>query len=99
MDSTQKMLQTIINGQSAMKSELLTRINDLDRRLSERIDNLENKMVKGFKRVDEDLIRISKRIDKLGLQIANLEDDAPTVEEFSNLEKRVSRLEKKVLSN
>ncbi|KKR71346.1 MAG: hypothetical protein UU12_C0002G0004 [Candidatus Woesebacteria bacterium GW2011_GWA2_40_7b] len=42
--------------------------------------------------------RLTGRIDKLGLQIANLEDDAPTVGEFDNLDKRVKRLEKQVAS-
>lgn len=39
-----------------------------------------------------------KRIDKLGLQIANLEDDAPTIEEFDALAKRVKKIEVKVAS-
>ncbi len=42
--------------------------------------------------------RLTKRIDKLGLQIANLEDDAPTIEEFDKLEKRVKKVEVKVAS-
>lgn len=37
--------------------------------------------------------RLTGRIDKLGMQLANLEDDAPTVEEFDNLEGRVTKLE------
>lgn len=37
--------------------------------------------------------RLTTRIDKLGLQIANLEDDSPTIEEFDKLDKRVSKLE------
>ena len=41
---------------------------------------------------------LTNRIDKLGLQIANLEDDSPTIKEFDNLEKRVKRLEKQVAS-
>lgn len=39
-----------------------------------------------------------KRIDKLGLQIANLEDDAPTIEEFDKLEARVKKVEVKMAS-
>ncbi len=38
--------------------------------------------------------RLTGRIDKLGMQLANLEDDAPTVEEFDDLEKRVTKLER-----
>ena len=42
--------------------------------------------------------KLTKRIDKLGLQLANLEDNALTVEEFDNLEKRVEGVEKQVAS-
>ncbi|KKQ74429.1 MAG: hypothetical protein US96_C0032G0008 [Candidatus Woesebacteria bacterium GW2011_GWB1_38_5b] len=44
----------------------------------------------GLKKTEE---RLTGRMDKLGLQIARLEDDAPTIEEVGNLEKRVSKLE------
>ena len=40
--------------------------------------------------------RLTKRIDILGLQIANVEDDAPTIKEFDKLEKRVTKVEKKL---
>ena len=43
-------------------------------------------------------LRLTERIDKLGLQLANLEDDSPTIEEFDGLEKRVSKLEKHAAS-
>ncbi len=43
--------------------------------------------------------RLTERIDKLGLQIANLEDDTPTIKEFDHLEKRVKRLEKQITSS
>lgn len=43
--------------------------------------------------------RLAGRIDKLGLQIASLEDDTPTIKEFDNLDKRVKRLEKQVASS
>jgi hypothetical protein len=43
--------------------------------------------------------KLTKRIDKFGLQLAELvADDAPTVEEFDGLEKRVGKLEKQVAS-
>jgi chromosome segregation ATPase len=75
-DDTHKMLRTIINGQSAMKSELLGRIS-----------KLQTDMDKKF-----------EAVDKLGLQIANLEEDAPTIEEFDKLEARVKKVEVKVAS-
>lgn len=55
-----------------------------------------------IKKVEQNLskeIKINrKRIDKLGLQLARLEDDTPTVEEFDNLDKRVTKLEKQPAS-
>lgn len=42
--------------------------------------------------------RLTKRIDKIGLQVANLEDDAPTIEEFDKLEARVKKVEQIVAS-
>lgn len=35
-----------------------------------------------IKRVEKKVEENGQRIDKLGMQIANLEDDAPTIEEF-----------------
>lgn len=55
MDDTQKMLQTIINGQSSFRQEVLSRIDKLDQRmtgLDKKIDNVER--------------NLTKRIDKIG---------------------------------
>lgn len=41
---------------------------------------------------------LTERIDRLGLQLASLEDDAPTIDEFDRLEKRVKELEKQAIS-
>ncbi|QQS38526.1 hypothetical protein IPM62_04035 [Candidatus Woesebacteria bacterium] len=55
---------------------------------------------KDIKYVEEKLSKkIDKngsRINKLGLQIAELEDGAPTVDEFDQLVERVDKVEKKV---
>lgn len=71
MDNTQKMLRAIINGQSAMKSELIVEICKVDKKVD---------------KVREDLIgvekRLTARIDRIGLQEARLEDNTPTIEEF-----------------
>ena len=40
--------------------------------------------------------RLTERIDKLGLQLAELSDDAPTIEEFDALDNRVKKLEHQV---
>jgi hypothetical protein len=36
---------------------------------------------------------LTKRIDKIGPQVARLEDDTPTREEFDDLDNRVKKLE------
>ena len=38
MDDIQKMFQMLVNGQSIMKGDLLTRIDKLDKKLSDRMD-------------------------------------------------------------
>lgn len=87
MDDTKKMLRTIINGQSSMKAELITKIDNLDKKLSTRIDSLETKMNQGF-------AEVNKRVDKIGYQLAKLEDDTPTIEEFDKLEKEFQKRNK-----
>ena len=63
----------------------------------DKVSSVDRKVDKGFKevndRIDKSEKRLTVRIDKLGMQLANLEDDAPTIEEFDNLEKRVTKLE------
>lgn len=92
MDDTNKMLKTIINGQSAMKSELLTKI-----------EKLEKKVDVGFKDVYSHINsldkKLTKRIDKIGLAVARLEDDTPTSEEFDNLVIKVDNIAKKITVN
>lgn len=85
MDDVQKMFQLLVNGQSNMKADLFTRIDKLDKKLSDKINLLD-------KKIDGVEGRLSKRIDKIGLQIANLEDDTPTSEEFDILKSKVDKL-------
>jgi predicted nuclease with TOPRIM domain len=87
MADIQKMLRTVINGQSSMKQELLAEIKKVD----SKVEGVNKEMKRGFKDVNN-------RIDKLGSQLAYLEDDAPTREEHEKLEKRVGKLEQKVAS-
>ena len=87
--NTLSMLRAIINGQSAMKEELLRKMNKLDEKLTYRIDGLETKIDIGFENVN-------KRLDSIGSSVAYLEDDTPTREEHDNLERRVSKIEKKL---
>jgi len=44
MDHTKKMLQAIINGQSAMKAELLTEIRKVDKKVDSLKEDLTNQI-------------------------------------------------------
>lgn len=66
---------------------ILDKVTQVDRK----VDSLGKKVDKRFDVVD-------KRIDNLGLQLARLEDDSPTLEEFDDHEKRLKRLEKHTAS-
>ncbi|MHC5000969.1 MAG: hypothetical protein ACYTE1_09160 [Planctomycetota bacterium] len=82
--SDTKMLQAILDGQNAIKEELKSDI----KRLEEKVD-------KNTVTIEKN----GKRIDKIGLQLAELADDAPTIDEFEKLEKRVSTLELQMTKN
>lgn len=69
-DNTQQMLRTIINGQSSFRQDVLSKIDQLDNKLTGRIDSVEK--------------NLTKRIDKIGKQIAYLEDDTPTSPLFAS---------------
>lgn len=86
MDDTQKMLQAIINGQSTFRQEVLAKIDKVDKK----VDSLGEELNGKIDRVEKGL---TKRLDKIGRQLAYLEDDAPTREEFDKLEDRVDKLE------
>lgn len=72
-------------------SKLLQAILDKISSVDEKVDSVKTEL----KDTGES---ITTRIDKLGLQLASLEDDAPTIEEFDKLEKRVSKLENQVVN-
>lgn len=88
MDDTQKMLRIIINGQSTFRQEVLGEIGDFRKEILAEVDKLDQKIEK----VEKSLIT---RMDGLGKQLAYLEDDAPTREEFDNLVGRVDKLDQK----
>lgn len=84
-DLNTKMLQTLIDGQASIRSLINDKVGSLKKdieRLDIKIDNVED--------------RLTARIDKLGLQIAQLEDDAPTREELEVIDTRLKKVEKKV---
>ncbi|KKR09689.1 MAG: hypothetical protein UT39_C0030G0002 [Candidatus Woesebacteria bacterium GW2011_GWA1_39_21] len=81
--SDTKILQGILDGQRALKEELSAKIDKVDKKVDS---------------VKEEVLENRKRIDKIGYNLAVLSDDAPTIEEFDNLGKRVSKLENQVVN-
>lgn len=65
----------------------------------DKVTRLENKVDTGFGEVKLELEKVNKRIDRVGMELAELQDDAPTMREYKSLEKRVSRLEKSALTS
>ena len=61
----------------------------LRKEMKEGQGSLRKEMRKGFKKVN-------KLLDTIGKSVAYLEDDAPTREEHDKLEKRVTKVEKKL---
>jgi hypothetical protein len=71
MDDLKKMIRSVINSQSSMKSELLSEIRKGDEKLSSEIKEFKKETKEGFKKVNY-------RLDLIGKQVAYLDDDAPT---------------------
>ena len=86
MDEVKKMLRAVINGQSTLKDELLQRIEAVDIKLTDKIEGVETKLSKKIEANTE-------RLDKIGSQLAYIEDDTPSREEFGELEGRVEQIE------
>lgn len=80
-----KMLRMLVNGQSSIHDEL--------KKLRTEIENVEIRLNKKIDKVDT---KLTKRIDALGKQLAVLDDDAPTRDEFEELKKRVDKLQNHV---
>lgn len=63
----------------------------------DKVSYIEQKITHVEQKLDENINETKEngeRITKLGLQLAELEDDAPTVDEFGLLEERVAKLER-----
>lgn len=82
--SDTKMLQALLDGQAAIRKDISTVSGDV------------NGVKEELKQTEK---RLTARLDKLGLQIARLEDDSPTIEEFDALEGRVAKLETQASKN
>lgn len=89
------MLRTVISGQSVMKAELLGEIG----KTNGEIDKLRNELNEFRQENAQEHKKLTKRIDKLGFELAELSDDAPTRKEFVSLDKRVTRLETSRISS
>jgi hypothetical protein len=67
MNDTQKVLQMIINRQASFRQELLKKINQLDKKLSDRIDQVENGLFESIniaeKRTKKRLIKLKEKLD------------------------------------
>lgn len=82
--SDTKMLQALLDGQAVIRKDISTTRGDIHG-VKEELKQTEG--------------RLTARIDKLGMQIARLEDDSPTIEEFDALNKRVLKLESQASKN
>ena len=78
--NTEKIIQAVANGLSTLRMEMLQGF----KKVHERIDKLEITLNGRIDGVEE-------RLDIIGKQVAYLEDDAPTREEFDTLEKKVKK--------
>ncbi len=76
------MLRAVINGQSVLKGKLL-----------EEIQEVKSEIIKLKKEITDVESRLTARLDVIGLQVANLEDDAASREDLEELEMRVKSLE------
>jgi len=64
----------------------------------DKVTLIDKKVDGGFKEVSKRFDETDKRINKLGIQLAELEDDAPTMEEHEDLERRVKKVEHQIAS-
>ena len=85
------LVPRICNNKVMSDTKLLQTILDKVSSVDKKIDTLGEKVDKRFNKVD-------KRLDTIGMSVARLEDDSPTIEEFDGLEKRVNKLEKQTAS-
>ena len=79
------MLQILIEGQAALRKE----ISGVRGEMKNGQNLLREVMKVGFDKVNE-------RLGKIGKSVAFLEDDTPTRGEHDKLEKRITKVEKKL---
>jgi archaellum component FlaC len=89
VEEIKEMLKAAVNGQHALKAELLREISMLRKETNSGF----KKVNAQFKKVDTRFDEVNNRLDKQGKQLAYLDEDAPTHDEFEDLEKRVKKIE------
>lgn len=73
MNDTQKMLQAILNGQSAVKQELLSKIDKVDQKVDRIGDKLEGKINSLDEKLDKVEKKLTGRLDKIGRQLKQVD--------------------------
>ncbi len=86
--SDTKLIQLVLDKVSALDKK----VDSLDKK----VDSLDKKFDKRIDELDE---KLTKRLDTIGLNLARLEDDSPTIDEFDALEARVTKLENRAVPN
>lgn len=81
------MVRAIINGQSSMKADILKKLGDRITKVETQVSEHRKETKCGFK-------DINNRADLIGKQLNALDEDAPVGDDFTNLVKRVTKLEK-----
>ena len=95
MTDDKKMLQMVLNGQSLTRDEMRKWFE----KVYKKFDEVDKKFDEVYKKIDGTELRLTKRIDRIGLDLASLSDDTPTLEEFDKLEKKVSKIQKQAVIN
>ncbi len=86
MMDNNELFRAVVSSQSSMKAELLIKIDKLEKNLTNQVEEHRKETKVGFKDTNH-------RIDMLGKQLNNLDEDAPTSQDFGNLVERVTKLE------
>lgn len=79
------LIQKILKGQNQIGADIKLIRSD--------IGNVNDEVIDLKSKVDNH----TKRIDTIGKQLANLDDDSPTIEDFNNLTHRVTKIEQNMI--
>lgn len=89
MNEAQKLMKMMIDALTAFKQEVLGGVN-------KRFDKTDKEIGGLKKQIGDVELNLSTRIDNLGRQLAVLDDDAPSGEEFVDLKRRVTKIEQSI---